>query len=401
MALSDGVKTQLETCGREDRALWYLSDQSRRERLAGTANAGGSLTASAQGSGDNQIIVAIQPDITGKVQGYEILRDGVPIAFVTAPDYSGRETVTYTDTIGSGNHRVYAYQVRAYGVQGEKIGEADAGEVRISYDKTVDPGTYELTRSGDTVTFTLNNPAPVTGFKLTGGALPQGEYTATVVTEKGQTLTARKGSFQASDSLDAGGFVAYFNNPEADSGDTSIYTYDAGSVSITGIPESVAADDIRLISYAGDDISFYPAGAMGLLSADWQYGGGAEDKLDQGTLVVLGEYRSDPVWCTAEVWGRFDNGDGTVTERPVEGETILLADPASLYGDASDISDGLLIFVPKYSSVADLPGEICLKLFRTDVPTDASSRRVTAETLWISTFDGNDLPTIQLKEENA
>lgn len=104
------------------------------------------------------------------------------------------------------------------------------------------------------------------------------------------------------------------------------------------------------------------------------------------------------MWCTAEVWGRFRNADGTVTERVVEGETILLADPASLYGDASDISDGLLIFTPKYQNISELPEAICLKLFRTEVPTDASSRRVTAQTLWTSTYDGSDLPTIHLEE---
>ena len=137
---------------------------------------------------------------------------------------------------------------------------------------------------------------------------------------------------------------------------------------------------------------------MGLLAEDWQYADGEKDLLKKGTLVILGSYRGDPVWCTAEVWGRFRNADGTVTERAVEGDTILLADPASLYGDASDISDGLLIFTPKYQNISELPEAICLKLFRTEVPTDASSRRVTAQTLWTSTYDGSDLPTIHLEE---
>ena len=395
MSLSDTTRDKLKTYdGKENRALWYLSDQSRRERLNETKPATGTLTATAQLKGDNAIEITVTPTITGKVQGYEIIRNDKSIAFVL-PGADG--AVHYEDVIGSGNHRTYQYKVTAYDILGNRIGEtAKAGEVRVAYDKLVDPSTYTMTRNGDAVTFTLKNAAPVTGFKLTGDTLPQGEYTVTVVTEKDKTLTARKGTFDTSDSLE-GGFVAYFNNPKADSGDTSIYTYDAKTVTITNIPEGLE-NNVQLISYAEDDISFYSDAAVGLLAEDWKYADGEKDLLEKGTLVILGSYRGDPVWCTAEVWGRFRNADGTVTERAVKGETILLADPASLYGDASDISDGLLIFTPKYQNISELPEAICLKLFRTEVPTDASSRRVTAQTLWTSTYDGSDLPTIHLEE---
>ena len=395
MSLSDTTRDKLKTYdGKENRALWYLSDQSRRERLNETKPATGTLTATAQLKGDNAIEITVTPTITGKVQGYEIIRNDKSIAFVL-PGADG--AVHYEDVIGSGNHRTYQYKVTAYDILGNRIGEtAKAGEVRVAYDKLVDPSTYTMTRNGDAVTFTLKNAAPVTGFKLTGDTLPQGEYTVTVVTEKDKTLTARKGTFDTSDSLE-GGFVAYFNNPKADSGDTSIYTYDAKAVTITNIPEGLE-NNLQLISYAEDDISFYSDAAVGLLAEDWKYADGEKDLLEKGTLVILGSYRGDPVWCTAEVWGRFRNADGTVTERAVKGETILLADPASLYGDASDISDGLLIFTPKYQNISELPEAICLKLFRTEVPTDASSRRVTAQTLWTSTYDGSDLPTIHLEE---
>ena len=394
MSLSDTTKDKLKSYKEEEsRALWYLSDQSRRERLNGTRPATGTLTATAQLKGGNTVEITVTPTITGKVQGYEIIRNDKSIAFVV-PGMDG--AVSYEDVIGSGNHRIYQYKVTAYDILGNRIGSADAGEVRVAYDKLVDPSAYTITRNGDTVTFTLKNAASVTGFKLTGDTLPQGAYTVTVVTEKDKTLTARKGTFDTSDSLE-GGFVSYFNNPKADSGDTSIYTYDAKTVAITNIPEGLE-NNLQLISYAEDDISFYSDAAMGLLAEDWKYAEGEKDLLKKGTLVILGSYRGDPVWCTAEVWGRFRNADGTVTERAVEGDTILLADPASLYGDASDISDGLLIFTPKYQNISELPEAICLKLFRTEVPTDASSRRVTAQTLWTSTYDGSDLPTIHLEE---
>ena len=47
--------------------------------------------------------MTITPSITGKVQGYEIQRNGKSIAFTS--------DTAYTDVIGSGNHRTYQYTV--------------------------------------------------------------------------------------------------------------------------------------------------------------------------------------------------------------------------------------------------------------------------------------------------
>ena len=139
MSLSAETKNKLKTYqekenGKEDRALWYLSDQSRRERLAGTQAATGTLTATAQLKGDNAIEITVTPTITGKVQGYEIIRNDKSIAFVL-PGADG--AVHYEDVIGSGNHRTYQYKVTAYDILGNRIGSADAGEVRVAYDKQI------------------------------------------------------------------------------------------------------------------------------------------------------------------------------------------------------------------------------------------------------------------------
>ena len=75
----------------------------------------------------------------------------------------------------------------------------------------------------------------------------------------------------------------------------------------------------------------------------------------------------------------------------------------------SDISDGLFLFVPDVQREAELqdqshcdgvnllPSRIKAVLSRTDSASDASSQRVTAETLWINSPGGTELPTIVLE----
>ena len=92
--------------------------------------------------------MTITPSITGKVQGYEIQRNGKSIAFTS--------DTAYTDVIGSGNHRTYQYTVVAYDILGNRIGEADAGEVRVAYDMTVPETAYTLgTNEEGDIVFTL------------------------------------------------------------------------------------------------------------------------------------------------------------------------------------------------------------------------------------------------------
>ena len=80
-------------------------------------------------------------------------------------------------------------------------------------------------------------------------------------------------------------------------------------------------------------------------------------------------------------------------------------------GAVSDISDGLFLFVPNVQREAELQGEVsgCAAerllpsrmravLSRTDLPTAPESQRITAETLWIDSPGGSDLPVFELKE---
>ncbi|NBI83751.1 hypothetical protein D3Z48_17110, partial [Clostridiaceae bacterium] len=109
MVLSESTKAVLEGKTTEDRAIWYLNDQSRRDRLNNVAGVNQNATVSVKAemaktgtseASETDVKLTITPSgiNSGKVQGYEILRNGTPIDFIIAGENGSAE---YTDAIGS------------------------------------------------------------------------------------------------------------------------------------------------------------------------------------------------------------------------------------------------------------------------------------------------------------
>ncbi|WP_161846516.1 M60 family metallopeptidase [Pseudoflavonifractor sp. 524-17] len=427
MSLSEETQAKLDEYPGEDRAIWYFSDQSRRDILAGKTSQTGGLTVTAQVKAGadaqvkNNVELTITPSGLTDLQGYEIRRDGKPIDFVIPANST--DPITYTDVIGSANHRAYVYSVAAYDTLGAQVASGTADQVRVSYDKLVPADAYEMKRSGDTVTFEFTEPTPVSGLKLLGSSWSAGgDYTVSiqnqVVRESGtpgltDPVIAQSGNFSAGNmTTDAGAYLTYFKMPGAPADDTRIWIYDAYVITVTGIPDTVAAEDIRLLSYAEDDISFLEGeqGTAGILGAELDVG---DRVLPAGTLVVVGNYRSNPAFATIKLKGRFTNdaltgdeaGEGKMEERYLAGEFYLFATVPE-DKQVSDISDGLFVFVPDVQAELDLqekdpctavnvlPSMIQAELGRTDTATDASSQHTTATTTWIHSPGGAELPTI-------
>jgi len=414
MALSAGVRNQISSYNSEDRAVWYLSDQSRRDRLAGNGTLSGSFTASAaltEGRNNEVTLTIDGSGLTGDLQGYEILRNGQSIGFVIPQ--AGGKSGTYTDLIGSANHRVFDYAVVAYSTLGTALAEAEAGSVRIAYDAVLDPDSYDSEWADGVVTITLKAETAVSGLKLTGGTLTaENAYTVAITDGAGKETAAKDSAFdpalnEARDDRDC--YLLYFNKPGTGAEDSRIWTYDAKTIVITGMPQGVT---VQPISYAGDDVAFMANGAVGRLAADYDLGGG--EKIAAGTVVIAGTYRGDPLYNYVAVQGRFatapdENGENEVVERALSGDCYLFAEvPGD--GEVSDISNGIFIFVPNLKAEETLqgvigncgaesllPGQMKLEFYRTDVPNDTSSKRRTAETMWLTTPGGDALPAILLE----
>ncbi len=413
MTLSEGTKAALAKFPAEDRALWYLNDQSRRDRLANVPAGQGTVSLTAVLEGEKTVKLTITSALnTGTLQGYEILRNGKPVAFTTEG--------TYSDIIGSANHRTYTYSVRAYDTLGNLVAGASAAELRIAYDKTVPADAYTANRNGTTVTFTLKEETPVSGLKIIG-APASGAFTVCITDGGGKATVARSGDFSRGNQAvdDKSSYLTYFQKPDTPAEDTRIWTYDAKTVTVTGVPENIPLESLRLISYAGDDVAFLEKGAVGVLSKTYQYGAEANQIIPAGTLIITGTYRGDPAYQTVKIQGEFtrtvltDGADGveTTTEsRWLDGTALLFAEVPE-DKKVCDISDGLFIFIPNVQREAELQGEASAcnaagllparmraVLSRTDQPALPDSQRVTAETLWINTPGGADLPVIVLEE---
>ena len=410
LVLSDGVKQALASYpAKEARAIWYLNDNSYTARLNGEAGFAGTVAVTAAADKNNAVLTITGGDAS--ILGYEIRRNGKHIAFTTAS--------TYIDDLGPANNLTYTYSVVPVDKLGNMGPEATAGEVRIAWDAAIDSGLYTTGQQGDTVTATLTRTASVTGVKIAGANLT-GHYTVQVQTT-GDWITVREGELSGNET------VTYFTKPGADPAkDSRIWTYDVTAVRVTGLS---GAAQVTLLDYPGDRVDFYPGVTVGRLQNEFRYGGNADQVIPAGTLVVVGTYRGDPAYNSAEVEVRYSTvkeaaepGDGTeadkgYVERAMNGYSLLFAEVPE-GGKVSDTSDGFWIFVPDLEAERVLnvqtgvsqdlnaetgeleesnnPTEIRAVLYRTDTPNSAEGKRLTSETLWISFPDYDTLPEIVL-----
>lgn len=433
MVLSESTKAVLEGKTTEDRAIWYLNDQSRRDRLNNVAGVNQNATVSVKAemaktgtseASKTDVKLTITPSgiNSGKVQGYEILRNGTPIDFIIAGENG---SATYTDAIGSANHRTFEYAVKAYDSLGNKFAKAEADQkIRIAYDMTLAEDEYESRTVAEdgTATITLKAETPISGILLDKWT-ENGKFTVTVTDKDGKGTVACSGTFSAetNQAVDTeGSYLAYLRKPGAGETDTRIWTYDAKKVVITGVPADAT---VQLIRYAGDDVAFLSGATAGKLAKDYTYtdADNKEQTIKAGTLVVLGTYRGDPVYNTLELKGEFintpvsDEGEqGAPVTRDVSGEFLMFAEVPK-DGEVSDISDGFFLFVPDLEAEKELqedkpsdcrgesllPARMKITLYRTDNPDGTGSKRITAETVWIHSPGGTDLPTVELKTEVA
>ena len=404
--LSESAKTEMAKLPEETRAIYYLNDESRRQRLAGNqGNTNISITATAAVNTvkPKEVNITIEGD-NDNVQGYEIIRNGKTIAFTTEK--------SFTDTINSANNLTFTYKVLPVDILGNKGREVDAGQVRISYDKTIDSNLYTV--NGDTVTF--KESTIVTGIKITpkaGQTLPtSGEFSVsvagTVTGENGEeayTAVAKAGNFSnPSDSKDTNSYVAYFGK-EGLTAD-KLWSYDVTSIQLTGIDTSKY--NVEFISYPGDNIEFLEMG-VGRLKADYDLGEGQSIKA--GTLVIVGNYRGNTSTKKIRINGKFETGDvvqGTtdLQERAINGEIYMFDEIGADGKITSSTKDGLFIFVPDLQKESDhfgdhgheehsvLPAEIQAQIHEGSEEED--NLHITSNTLWVNMPSEDSLPEIVL-----
>ena len=266
----------------------------------------------------------------------------------------------------------------------------------------------------------LHKPTAVSGLRLPASVMGGGSFQVFVTEANGAKTLVRDGSFaNSSRPLESDRFISYFHLANAPENDARIGTYQAKSVTISGIPAGVDDNDVRLISYVGDDIAFRSGPTVGKMSEDYRYGDGANDVIRKGSLVIVGTFSGDPVYNTVRIEGEFappdmaaangENGTGSTVTRYLNGYALLFADEQA-DGIYTNISNGIFIFVPDVQAEKELqagetscgsenvlPSRIRAELWRTDTPDSAEGTRRTAQTMWINSPGGSELPLVVLE----
>ncbi len=128
---------------KEERAIYYLNDEARRYKLNGGEGILDTTKVVAKIKDTNTLDkrITIELGVTGennKILGYEIIRNGESIAFVTG------DKTEFTDNIGSMNNRAFTYKVVAYDKLLNKTAEVILPEVKIEHDGSVKKDNFTV-----------------------------------------------------------------------------------------------------------------------------------------------------------------------------------------------------------------------------------------------------------------
>ncbi len=142
---SDKVAAEIAELGyeTETKALYYLNDAARRYRL--NTNIAIAPTTKVEASigevnnADKRVSIEFKTNgEANRILGYEILRNGESIAFVTG------DKTSYIDNIGAENNRAYTYSVVAYDYLLNKTEATVLDEVKVSHDGSIKKDLFTI-----------------------------------------------------------------------------------------------------------------------------------------------------------------------------------------------------------------------------------------------------------------
>ncbi|WP_250278250.1 M60 family metallopeptidase [[Clostridium] colinum] len=428
VSLSESAKTEIAKQEKETRAIYYITDQSRRERLnnnEGNKNIIVSASSAINPENPKEIIVTIDEKNNQNVQGYEIIRNGKGIGFTT--------TNTYKDFIGSANNMAFTYEVVPVDILGNISDKQPAGQVKISYDNTINTSLYKIDENTGIVTF--NEPTVVTGIKVTpkdsNTEMPTGKYTVyadiaepvSPVSEAetipdGFNKIAKNGDFANNFASAPKTYINYFNRPG--STEDKIWAYDVTRLKLTGF--DFKKYNVEFLSYPGDNVEFMNMG-VGRLANDYIYdsvdenGQPIKEKIAKDTLVIIGNYRGNSALSNIYIKGKYATQNSlienpTTEERVVSGYTLMLDTLDEDGTITSSTAGGIFIFVPEiqgenedknhqHEGISDLPTEIMAEMWQGEF--NGENSRMTSNTTWSTMPSDDSLPLIVLQngEDNT
>ncbi len=412
----------------------------------------------------NKVEITITPSQKKElILGYEVSRSMISngekqsevVGFIPI---DAAESTVYVDNVASINNRVMGYEVRAVDQYLNYSNPADAGSVKIqtdgilnksewtvetdmvsqddkeiesteedpdsgydanpdsvaakkvhSIDRILDnsvakEGTYAGTSNGTAViTVDMHKPHQVTSLKYQGSPL---QKVTVEISMDGDTWTKVKTDDASLAEPNEEQQTIWFDSVKEEAKDNWIGTYDARYVRMTiSQAGEVAIKEIDLCGPSGDNLEFMEASdgqpAIGVLSADYQYGDQPEDVIKKGSLIFTGTYRGNWAYNVVVLYDAEGNVIGEKDGKVQSGQVIFAELPEK--GNEGEMTEGTWVYYVEpgqWSEDAMKGVKVRGELFRVDDAKTLEGERIVSDTQTITIPDTIPAITMQGSKGN-
>ncbi len=423
----------------EEKKIQYFNDDAREYKLSGGKGMAHGTTVTATMTtphpdsviNSNEITFDLSNSGGDAMLGYEIIRNDVPVAFVTADKSS------YTDVITTGNNMVYEYKIIGYDKLLNTTEAVEIPPVKVKHDGTIgrDNWTIEtnMKSTADTkikadgnseycedtyisaissiiskdkaesytgnvekdaegnianaeFVIDLGNEEQVTAVKYKGAAAKFTVY----VSEDNTNWTKAKDVDYNGD----GEQTFYFNNPEEPG---YMYIYNAAYVKVVYENTSAEISSINVLGPTSDNVELVPEG-IGILKTAYTYDRSDPDAytIPEGSVIFTGQYKGSPAYNVVKLLEGEKRNEKTI----VDGSQIVLATPPE-NGELGDVSDGIWIYwiEPTDDNYSNIPSVISAELYRVDDALSLEGERMVSNTLNVNVPEFDKLPPIEINAD--
>lgn len=425
---------------KETRKIQYLNDGARRYGLNhgfgfnDTTQVSATLKQQIDDLGNPQKKIDLTFTVNqeqDRVLGYEILRNGTPIAFVTEDHY--------TDVLGAINNRSFTYEVIAYDNYLNPTKSYRFDPIKVTYDGSVDKSKMTISSNfrnnfdidletdnagtilnsslknlldekkdtffhGNTRLSTTDKTEPyiilefnqqlaLSGLKYTAqvteNTLHAGtiqKYEIYISNDRINWTKAKTGTFNVSANDPTA--TVYFDGPNT-TGGNQLWTYQASYLKIVAKGNTtISGNELNFIAPPGDNVEM-DSSHIGILKEDFVYAEGSENIIPQGSIIFQGEYRGNPAYnalLLIDEKGKVANGG-----------TLLFANlPTD--GPLDEIASGTWIFYTTVEEYQKLSGAVHVNLYRVDDALTSDGQRLVSDTIPYLLPDFASLPQIEIQK---
>lgn len=429
LSYNEETKKYAEQFEAEEHKIQYFNNDAREYCLSGKAamSSGTKVTAEISTAHEDNVVydnkITLSLENNGDkdaMLGYEIIRNGEPVAFVLAKENS------YTDIITTGNNKVYEYQVVGYdkflnktepvSIEPVKVkhrGEIDRDgwiiETNMSSDDDEmikadgDSGYCEDTYisaisniigkgtktgySGKTDSknaefiVSLGGKEQVTALRYDGDAA---DFTVYVSEDKENWTEVKKGSFTGGKDE-----TVYFNQPDSDK-EGYMYIYKADYVKVVFNVSSISINDFNILGPTSDNVELLNDG-IGILQSDFVYDKNTNASIPANSIIFTGVYKGNPAYNVVKLLD--ENGN------IVDGSQVIMAENPD-NGELGNVSEGIWIYWIEPQDIPEkLYSKVKAELYRVDDAFTMENERIVSDTLFVDV--PSVLPNITINDENT